>query len=247
MRIGSTVILLPTCESTNTYLMDLSQKSPQQEGFLVRAFQQTAGRGQRGNSWESTPNLNLTLSFLAYPHFLALHEIFVLNMAIALGVHDFLCQYIAPNLVSIKYPNDLLIENKKIGGILIENAIKGEAIDRTVVGIGLNVNQTTFTHPRATSLSKINAQQYDLRLLQASLCTALENAYNRLENKDYQQIKADYLAKNFQFGELCTYYTPTGAPIEATITDIKGGEIILSTLDNKQHAYGIKEIAYFKD
>ena len=111
---------MPECHSTNSLLLDLTRKISQPEGTIVITKQQSRGRGQHGNSWESEPGKNLTLSLLLKPNFLAVKQQFYLTMAFSLGVCDFLTERSIGN-VKIKWPNDILVNERKVAGILIEN------------------------------------------------------------------------------------------------------------------------------
>ena len=129
-------------ESTNSFLHEqlMSEKLP--EGSVVTADYQTKGRGQRGSSWQSEAGENLLMSIVVYPDFLKASEAFVLSKCIALATCDLLADY--SNQVRIKWPNDILIEGKKVAGILIENILRGADIYATIAGIGINFNQQVF-------------------------------------------------------------------------------------------------------
>ena len=129
--------------STNQYAQELLSKSKPVEGTVISAQNQHAGRGQIGSSWEAAPGQNLTLSIILYPQFLAIQHQFQLNQSISLGVRDFIAKYVQKP-VKIKWPNDIYVNEKKIGGILIQNTLSGSSIQSTIAGIGINVNQKHF-------------------------------------------------------------------------------------------------------
>jgi BirA family transcriptional regulator, biotin operon repressor / biotin---[acetyl-CoA-carboxylase] ligase len=160
--IGKELIWLQKTDSTNQYLQDMLKKSKMPEGTMVIADEQTEGRGQRGNHWESSTGENLTFSFIIYPDFLELTNQFMLSKIIALALFDLLIGY--NENVKIKWPNDIYIGKKKIAGILLENVIKGTKISNTIVGIGLNINQKIFPEalPFASSLSLETGYDYKL-------------------------------------------------------------------------------------
>jgi BirA family biotin operon repressor/biotin-[acetyl-CoA-carboxylase] ligase len=243
------LIYLPTCQSTNTHLACLSQEKHLPEGSIVYTFEQTAGRGQRGNTWESEPHKNLTFSLLLYPHFVALPEMFALSMATALGVYDFLMPYLPTHHLKIKYPNDLLVGEKKIGGILIENSLRGEHIEKSIIGIGLNINQLEFSNLRATSLLQNaplpeNTAVYNLFDCLQNLLNCLAKRYEMLKQQKLSEIKANFLAKSFRFNELCVYFTEAGE-IHGKIIDIDfSGNVHLLTEIGTQK-FHFKEIAFF--
>lgn len=246
--IGKKTIFLPTCQSTNTELAYLASQEALPEGTTLYTHAQMAGKGQRGNTWESEPSQNLTFSYLLYPETLPIGEMFLLSMVTALGVLDFVECEVGKGSVRIKYPNDILVDGQKIAGILIENSLKGEAIDKSIVGIGLNINQTQFKNLRATSLRLVLKDRPDAIYLPETclprLLKDLDKWYEMLKEKKYIEIKANFLAKSFQFNELCTYYTHE-REIYGKIIDIDtAGQLHLETNTGIER-YSFKEISFF--
>ena len=135
-------IVLAETTSTNTYLAALCQKEACAELTTVYSSFQSAGRGQRGNSWESEAGKNLLFSFVVYPEFLETHRQFYLSQVTALALHDVLSSYTEG--ISIKWPNDIYWKDKKICGTLIENDLTGIHISRSISGTGVNLNQERF-------------------------------------------------------------------------------------------------------
>ena len=131
---------LPEADSTNAHAQYLLSKSKPPEGTVISTPIQKAGRGQNGCAWESAPGKNITLSVIMYPVFLPVTLQFQLNQAISLAI----CEFVAAQLstpIAIKWPNDIYAGDRKIGGVLIQNAISGGKCKSSVVGIGLNINQ----------------------------------------------------------------------------------------------------------
>ena len=141
--VGKNLVFVPDCPSTNTLALQITQQSPAKEGTLVITDNQTAGKGQRGNVWEAEPRQNLTFSLILKPGFLAVSKQFYLNVVICLALKDYLMEKIS-RTVYIKWPNDILVHEKKISGVLIENQLQGAHISNSIVGIGLNMNQKTI-------------------------------------------------------------------------------------------------------
>lgn len=133
---------LESVSSTNTYLS--ANAADYSHGDMVMAVEQTAGRGQRGNSWEADPGKNLTLSMLLRPEGVEASRQFDISRAVALGTADMLSGLLPGREVLIKWPNDIYVDDMKIAGILIENTLTGRFIDRSIAGIGVNVNQEMF-------------------------------------------------------------------------------------------------------
>ena len=156
--------------STNTYLRSLNGGDPQYDYEVAVAGFQTAGRGQKGNTWESEAGKNLLFSILAHPLNIKVQEQFYISEAIALAVSDSVMAAIGPQYapgVSVKWSNDIYWKDFKIAGILIENTLQGSSILDTVVGVGLDVNQEVFLSdaPNPISLKNITGREFDLDVL----------------------------------------------------------------------------------
>ena len=142
MIIGSNLLFFENLPSTNTHAADLLKKNNLPEGTIVYTNYQSAGRGYSGNRWESEDGKNLLISIVLFPSFIKPEDQFYISMAVSLGICDFLKRYIPD--CSIKWPNDIYVNNDKIAGILIESSITGNKIEYTIAGIGLNINQEKF-------------------------------------------------------------------------------------------------------
>ena len=202
--VGKKIIYLPSCQSTNDIAAEKIQQGNAMDGLLVITSQQTAGRGQRGNTWETQADQNLTFSLIFQPSFLLAHEQFQLNMAVSMGIHDFLLRFSLPDL-TVKWPNDIYCQGKKMGGILIENFLKGSRISHSIIGIGLNINQQTFVHPNAVSLSQLMGKQFHLPQLMEEIATCLEKRYLSLRNSGASTLKQHYLNKLYWYQEEHTF------------------------------------------
>jgi BirA family transcriptional regulator, biotin operon repressor / biotin---[acetyl-CoA-carboxylase] ligase len=239
---GKNVVFVPECHSTNTLLLDLAQKTSQPEGTLVITNKQTQGRGQRGNSWETAEGKNLTLSLLLKPTFLSIKDQFYLTIAISLGVHDFLVDRLLGD-VKIKWPNDVMVGEKKIVGILIENSLAGEKLQQSVAGIGLNVNQKLFSIGTATSMALEAKKEFDLSQVLNLLIEKLEKRYLQLRSGKSNELKEDYLKKIFRLGEE-NVFTVNGQPLIGKIEGVdESGKLKINS--SGQVAYfGLKEISF---
>ena len=149
------LIVLPETGSTNNYLSQLcnEQEAAVKEFTTVIAERQTAGKGQRGNSWESEDYRNLTFSFVLYPTFVEVRRQFLLSQFISLSIKEELDEWTED--ISIKWPNDIYWHEKKICGILIENDLAGHHIGRCIAGIGVNINQEVFRSDAPNPVSQI--------------------------------------------------------------------------------------------
>lgn len=155
------VIWLDSLQSTNTYMRAHADEYVHGDVLVVR--EQTAGRGQRGNSWEAEPGRNLTFSMMLCPRAIRPADAFLLSMLTALSIADSVSSAIGAE-ARVKWPNDIYVGDRKIAGILIENSFSGALYERAVLGIGLNVNQTRFVSdaPNPVSMAQIAGREFDL-------------------------------------------------------------------------------------
>lgn len=170
------IINIASVDSTNTYLRAMPTETP--DMTVVATTDQTAGRGQRGNRWESARGENVTLSMLFRPGGIRPAAQFGISRATALAVADTVVWLLGGSddgRVMVKWSNDIYVDDKKIAGILIEHSISGDSISRTIIGIGLNVNQTEFVSdaPNPVSARMLTGREYDLPTVTQRLVTAL--------------------------------------------------------------------------
>jgi len=200
------IIEVKETESTNVYATELLKIKELHEGTVISAFRQSAGKGQGSNLWESEAGKNLTLSVILYPFFLPVEKQFKLNMAVSLGVCDMLEELINID-VKIKWPNDIYIGNKKVSGILIENAISGNKFLHSIIGIGININQRIFYSdaPNPVSLFNISGKEYDLKTCLELLSDKLDFRYSQLKNGDYEYIEMDYIARSYLLNKTASF------------------------------------------
>ncbi|WP_228733179.1 MULTISPECIES: biotin--[acetyl-CoA-carboxylase] ligase [Hydrotalea] len=192
--IGQRWIELSTVDSTNNYALGLIKTNLAEHGTAVFAQEQTAGKGQRGKAWITEPNSNLILSVIVQTEFLPLHQQFVFSAAMALAVQSFFNNYTANETV-IKWPNDIYWNDRKAGGILIENIISGSGSWQwAVVGIGLNINQIHFPDwlPNPVSLQQITGKRLNCLELAKELCKYLNHYYRLLQAGAFTEILQQY-------------------------------------------------------
>jgi BirA family transcriptional regulator, biotin operon repressor / biotin---[acetyl-CoA-carboxylase] ligase len=185
--LGSPFIELQTVDSTNKYAMGLIHAGMAQHGTAIFTQKQTAGKGQRGKSWISEPGTNIALSVIIKPDPLKLHEQFYLSAATALAVHQFFSKYAEEDDTKIKWPNDLYWRDRKAGGILIESVVssreaEGGSWEWAVIGIGININQTSFPAdlPNPVSLKQVTGKDFDATILARELCVCLNEKFSFL-------------------------------------------------------------------
>ncbi|WP_460956967.1 biotin--[acetyl-CoA-carboxylase] ligase [Spirosoma litoris] len=242
--LGQIIQYLPSCQSTNDEAAALIAQTDPSEGMLVITDNQTAGRGQRGNQWEAKSGQNLTVSLILKPSFLAATEQFWLNIAISLGIYDALQPLIGDSL-RIKWPNDIYVGDQKLGGILIENILHGYNIEWSIVGMGLNVNQTEFGYSTATSL-QLQAplpNSYDLPGLLSRLCETLEQRYLQLRTGQRDTLKINYLQILYRYQEEHTFEAD-GYSFRGTIIGIDTtGRLAISTAGQVRY-FNFKEVSF---
>jgi BirA family biotin operon repressor/biotin-[acetyl-CoA-carboxylase] ligase len=184
--LGTPFIELQSVDSTNNYALEQIHANLAQPGSCYFANEQTAGKGQRGRSWATEKGANITMSIVLKPGILQAFQQFHLSACVAVATHDFLSKY-AGETIQIKWPNDLYWNDKKLGGILIENIIghQPSAWKWAIVGIGININQTKFPGglKNPVSLKQITGQNFDPVQLAKELCQSIDHFYKRLKEE----------------------------------------------------------------
>ncbi|MCU0394564.1 MAG: biotin--[acetyl-CoA-carboxylase] ligase [Chitinophagaceae bacterium] len=203
LPVGHSFSSFDTIDSTNIYAMQQIRAGLAVHGQVFSAREQTEGRGQRGRRWWSPPGENLQLTVVLQPLQLAASQPFRLSAAMALAVHDLLCA-VSDDAWRIKWPNDLYRDDRKAGGILIENVIQSGKWVWAVVGIGLNVNSTRFDPalPNPISLALATGQSWDADGLARQLCTCIERRWQQLLAGGWPALLADYNAVLYKAGSL---------------------------------------------
>lgn len=203
------IIKLNATDSTNRFLRNLCLDSPVKDFTTVVTSHQTEGRGQMGTSWQSQPSKNLTFSVYKKMGLVPFDERFNISMAVSLAIIKVLEQLNIPKL-SVKWPNDILSANQKICGVLIENVIKQNVIESSIIGVGLNVNQINFNGlPNASSLSAITGVNYNLDEILHLMLKALKVQLELL-TENTKTLKQSYEAYLFRKEKPSTFETAEG-------------------------------------
>ncbi|MBK5284384.1 MAG: biotin--[acetyl-CoA-carboxylase] ligase [Bacteroidia bacterium] len=242
---GQHMLRLENTASTNLAAWELLSKSRPEEGFAVLAQFQTRGRGQVGTQWESESGKNLLVSYILYPVFIEPKDLFILNKVVSLGVYDFV-KHVLKKDVCIKWPNDIYYRSNKISGLLIENSVTFSDVNYSIVGIGLNVNQTKFnTHiPPATSIKLITKKKYDLEKCFNELSSFIEARYLQLKEKKLSDINNDYKKVLYRFREFCIFKKKQ-VSFKARIVDVmEDGKLLLENENGKFESFRFKEISF---
>ncbi len=243
--VGKVLFEFDSLNSTNQYAYELLAKERPAEGTVILTHNQYAGKGQATNKWESEPLKNLTFTIILYPKFLPARKQFLLNQVVSLSVFDTLKKYISDGL-TIKWPNDIYVFDKKITGILIQNSLKGSSLQSTIIGIGLNVNQKQFISdaPNPTSLALEIGKIVDLKTLLAEFCQHLESNYLQLKGGQTTQLQQRYLNALYRLKQQQHYRRGDGSIFKGQImgvTDI--GKLIIKT-QNGIEEFAFKEVSY---
>ena len=232
------IVHIDETDSTNSWLRKrLAADERSDANIVVWAEYQTAGRGCGTNRWESEREKNLTFSMLIHPKELPATQQFHISMAISLAICEAIGQYIGD--VSIKWPNDIYWRNGKIGGILIENTLKGNIIMESIIGIGLNVNQRVFKSdaPNPVSMWQICEHETDRKALLKEILEAFERI---LDSK----IREQYLSKLYRRKGYHPYADKEGAFMAEIVTVEDDGHLVLHDDNGKERRYAFKEVQF---
>jgi len=224
-------------------------------GAAIATLNQTAGRGQRGNSWEAAPGLNITLSLLLRPESLEPARQFVISQIVALATAATAADCLPETMrhrVTVKWPNDIYFDDRKLAGILIENSLTGSRIERSIAGIGLNVNQPRFLSdaPNPVSLFQITGREFDITDLARQLCDNILSLYDRYSSPAAHGALHDlYLSRLWRRSGLHPYRdTASGRRFEASIAAIGPmGHLTLREPSALETVYAFKEVAAIID
>ena len=242
---------IKTMDSTNAYLQRL-QGTTEISGLVVFADEQTAGKGMGSNSWESETGMNLTFSVAIDMSWLSAAEQFTLSQLVPLGMLEVLDNYLDPEKLCIKWPNDIYYEGHKLGGILINSTIEGSNLSNSIIGIGLNVNQMQFadwpTNP--ISMKMITGKGYDLGPLLEELVTHIGNLAEEIREQAQNGLQVRQAIDNRYYARLLRYnewaeYEVASQSIKLFMTGIdKFGRLQLIDEAQQLHTYDIKEIRF---
>ena len=235
---------LDQIDSTNAYLQR-KQSETDIRNWVVSADEQSAGKGMGNNGWESEVGKNLTFSLAVDMGFLPAERQFLLSEAVPLGIIEVLDGILPTEKLSIKWPNDIFYENRKLAGILINSTIKANMMDVSIIGIGLNVNQMQFqdwpTHP--ISMKMITGKDYDLEPLLEQIAERIIKKVEQLKSNP-TSIEQDYLNRLFRYRSWADYEIE-GKTLRLFMTGIDTfGRLQLVDEQQELHQYEIKQIKF---
>lgn len=244
MIIGSKLIFYGNTESTNSIASLLANDESVPEGTIVYTNYQTAGRGQKGNRWESEDGKNLLFSIIIFPSMVSPEDQFIISMFISLGICDFLSTIVPA--IKIKWPNDIYARDDKIAGILIENSITGNLLNNSVAGIGLNINQDRFPEdiPNPVSLKILTGKDYDTRQCLKDLAGCLDKRYKQLISDERMEIRNEYISSLYRRGEWHDFKSPDGLFSGKIISVNDSGSLRIEDRAAKIREFSFKEIDF---
>jgi len=214
---------------------------------LVTAEFQTAGRGAGTNTWESERSQNLLFSLVVYPRQLQANQMFALSEVTALAIRDALNSYAEG--FQIKWPNDIYWNNRKAVGMLIENDLRGKWVHRSIIGVGVNINQTRFLSdaPNPISLAQILGHEEDRSQVLDSIMQQFTHYYNMMEEEQYAALHDLYMQHLYRKGEPHTYSDANGTFVARIIDVEPTGHLILEDENKKLRRYDFKEVRFVSE
>ncbi|REH52551.1 BirA family biotin operon repressor/biotin-[acetyl-CoA-carboxylase] ligase [Tenacibaculum gallaicum] len=240
------IIKLNAIDSTNTFLKNMVSKVVVDDFTVVVTKTQTKGRGQMNSDWVVEEGKNLTFSVFSSFIGLKVEHHKYLNFCVSLSVFEALEALELPNL-SVKWPNDILSGNKKLGGILIENTLKGSNIVSSVIGIGINVNQNSFPNnlPNASSVKKILGREFDLDVLLENILKNLKGYFNLLERKEYNLLEEAYLKVLYKKNVPTMFKNSQNTLFMGKIIGVsKSGNLQIELENETIQEFGLKEVSF---
>jgi len=243
MNTWQEIIKLDSVNSTNDYTSNKLRHKKLPEGTIIYTKTQTAGKGLGSNIWESENGKNLLLSLVLYPNFLEVKDQFLLSKAISLGIAEY-CDTKTTG-INIKWPNDIYYTKQKLAGILIENSIKGCKIERSIIGIGLNLNQEKFISdaPNPISLKQITTDNYEIIKELELLRKHIQTFYNKLRS-NLNCLNNLYTERMFRYNQFCAFKTDVGIEILKIVGVNEFGYLQTISKSEEKKEFDLKEIEF---
>ncbi len=213
-------------------------------GTVIYTDYQSKGKGQRGNSWESEEGENILISIILDTKFVEPTDFYDLTIITSLAIHDLLSDYLKKD-IKIKWPNDLIYESKKIGGILIETYIRQNIIEWCILGVGLNINQKKFRDENAISLADICGQRFDREELTNLLLQKVEAKYFQLQKGDIKSLRKEYIANLYWKNEIHVFQSE-GSYFSGRILNVEPAGKLRMETENGERLFDFKEVKFIK-
>jgi len=244
MIIGSDIIFCKNAGSTNTVAAGMIKSGHVSEGTVIHTNFQTAGRGQKGNRWESEDGKNLLFSVILYPTMVGPADQFIISIFISLGIYDFLKTLVRE--CKIKWPNDIYTGNDKIAGILIENSITGSTIVNSIAGIGLNINQEEFPEeiPNPVSLKILTGVDHDTGLCLQKLAVCLDKRYKQVISGEWVELRKEYISSLYRLNRWSRFKSAGGIFEGRIVSVTEQGCLQIEKKPGNKMEFAFKEIEF---
>lgn len=242
--LGKSLHYLPSCHSTNDIAATLLKEGRIKNGGIVITDDQTKGKGQSGNTWESHPHENLTFSIVLKHDSFDVHDQFYLTIIVTIGMVRYMEKLKIP--LKIKWPNDIYYGYKKLAGILINNQVKGKFIGESIIGIGLNVNQENFSLPNAISMRLITGKVYPLVGIFEGLVKSIDDEWQRFSQIGKRPMMNSFM--KFLLGlnqKLMFERVKTGDKFQGTIRGVDEiGRLLIDSDKGLMEKFDFKEVKW---
>jgi len=241
-------LYIDVVDSSNMELIRFLEKALVEEFFMIQTGFQTGGKGQGSALWESQKNKNLLFSFVIKPTFLEISKQFYISIMVSLALRDVVAKYIGNEKeIKIKWPNDIYVNDGKIAGILIENAIQGQQFEWVVVGVGLNINQMKFQSdaPNPISLAELLEEDIPLDEVLSIFESQYAHRYAQLQSGDFDGLKNDYLSSLYQYKEWKNYRS-NNQDFRAYILGIDQYGFLRMETPEGERSFDAKEVEYLR-
>ena len=234
-------IYIKQTPSTNALSWEMNREKSLPEGLVIYTDFQSAGKGQPGNAWESSKGKNLLFSMVLHPIHVPMDELFLVSQLVSIAIKKALDEYTTN--ITVKWPNDIYWNDKKLVGILIENSLQGNKIMSVVIGVGLNVNQKSFfsNAPNPISLSQITGKRQNRKQLLQQICQNIMELYYEMDKEKIRKIYAESLYRKSGFYSFEANNETFQAKIKEVQTD---GMLELETEKGELKSFYFKEVQF---
>ena len=239
--LGRKIIQIECVDSTNNYVANLLSEGKIEHGTVILADEQTNGRGQRGATWDSKAGENLIFSMFIDTAIMSVKDQFVLTQIISVAVANLISKFGIE--ADIKWPNDIYIKGSKIGGILIENQIKGSFLNGSIVGVGLNINQIDFNNLKATSLKLEKGEFIPIQSVVFSLINEINVGWDLIQTNQFEKINDLYLSKLWMLNKEADFTDQSGE-FRGCIKGVSPTGFLIMKKENELVQYDLKEISF---
>ena len=232
-------------DSTNIFATQQLKLNKAAHGDVIIAGFQTKGKGQADNHWFSSKNKNALFTIICKDLNIEISSIFIFNIIVSLALYETFNIYLKNENIKIKWPNDILINNKKTAGILIESSISGNSVKNILIGVGININEDRFqlNLPNATSFFTLSSKKYETDEVIFTFLDILNNKLSYFNFSSNFNYKAEYLSKLYGINNK-RYFRSNGNVFEGTIVDVNSNGQLLVDIDGKIKEFNNKEIDF---